>query len=148
MIKNFDSIKNQLNELAPIINSFKSESVQLKIVEIIFGDAVIEKEIVKVDTKPTAHLKPKKRKIKPSSENNNQPKSKRKKGQISLLNELIEEGYFSRKRTVNEIVIYCSTNKASTIKSKDYASALTRYIRDGKLKREKNESGQYEYFAK
>jgi hypothetical protein len=28
MIKNFDEIRKQLDELAPVINSFKSEAVQ------------------------------------------------------------------------------------------------------------------------
>jgi len=35
MIKNFDEIKQQLGELATIINAFKSEAVQLRIVELI-----------------------------------------------------------------------------------------------------------------
>ena len=32
MIENFDQIKEQLKELAEIVNSFKSEQVQLKVV--------------------------------------------------------------------------------------------------------------------
>jgi len=33
MIKNFEEIKKQLNELSTVINSFKSEAVQLRIIE-------------------------------------------------------------------------------------------------------------------
>jgi len=94
------------------------------------------------------HKKNKRNKKKNTSDKNSTPKTKRKKGQIALLNELIDEGFFTKKRTVKEIVECCSVNKATTIKSKDFASALTRFIRDDKLKREKNESGRYEYFVK
>ena len=33
MIKNFDELKTQLSDLSSVINSFKSEAVQLRIVE-------------------------------------------------------------------------------------------------------------------
>ena len=36
MIKNFDELKKQLSDLAGVINSFKSEAVQLRIVELVF----------------------------------------------------------------------------------------------------------------
>ena len=39
MIKDFKKIKEQLIELSDVINSFKSEQVQLRLVELIFGTA-------------------------------------------------------------------------------------------------------------
>ena len=36
MIKNFQELKKQLEELSSVINSFESESVQLRIVKLIF----------------------------------------------------------------------------------------------------------------
>ena len=150
MIKDFESLKKQLNELAPIINSFTSESVQLKIVEIIFGEATIESNNNSNGKKPTSSAKSSRKKknvTKQKSNTNNTTKAKRKKGQMTLINELLDENYFTKRRSVNEIANYCAVKKATTIKSKDFASALTRYIRDGKLKREKNESGQYEYYS-
>lgn len=44
MIKNFDEVKKQLAELSDVVNKFKSEQVQLKIVEIVFRGAGIEVE--------------------------------------------------------------------------------------------------------
>lgn len=38
MLEKLDEIKSKLAQLAPVINSFKSEAVQLKLVEIIFGE--------------------------------------------------------------------------------------------------------------
>lgn len=40
MIQNFDLLKQQLSELSPIINSFKSETVQLRVIELVFAQAV------------------------------------------------------------------------------------------------------------
>ena len=39
MIEQFDTVREQLAQLAPIINSFKSEAVQLRLVELILGTA-------------------------------------------------------------------------------------------------------------
>ena len=38
MIKNFEEIKSQLKDLSEVINRFKSEAVQLRIVEFVFVD--------------------------------------------------------------------------------------------------------------
>jgi len=39
MIRNFENIKKQLQELTPVINAFKSEAVQVKIVELLLTTA-------------------------------------------------------------------------------------------------------------
>ena len=44
MIRNFDVIKDQLKELAGVINSFKSEAVQLRLIELVFEAAEIDPE--------------------------------------------------------------------------------------------------------
>lgn len=44
MIKNFEELKKQLEELSTVINSFKSESVQLRIVELIFQSEINESD--------------------------------------------------------------------------------------------------------
>lgn len=40
MIKNFDETKRQLAELATVLNSFKSEAVQLRIIELVLQGGV------------------------------------------------------------------------------------------------------------
>lgn len=40
MLKNFEKIKRQLEELAPVINAFKSEAVQLRVAEYVLGGDV------------------------------------------------------------------------------------------------------------
>jgi len=71
----------------------------------------------------------------------------RRKGASTLLNELIEEDYFQKKRGLNDIMSYCSTKKATTLKPGDFSTKLTRFVRNEKLKREQNSEGQYEYYT-
>lgn len=54
MIKNFEIVKKQLSELAGIVNSFKSEAVQLRIVELIFG--IMPEDDYNLDSHKFFHL--------------------------------------------------------------------------------------------
>ena len=47
--------------------------------------------------------------------------------------------------TIKNIVEHCDQNLALKYKQSDFSGALGRYVRDGKLKREKNDENQYEY---
>jgi hypothetical protein len=47
MIKNFEKVKVQLNELADALNKFKSETVQLRLIELLFGDVGKEEPVEK-----------------------------------------------------------------------------------------------------
>ena len=49
MIKNFEEIKEQLRELSEIVNSFTSEAVQLRIVELVFGENINSEKVVSED---------------------------------------------------------------------------------------------------
>ena len=57
MLENFVKMKNQLSELAGVVNAFKSEAVQLKIIELILGDVT---EVPEEET--TGGKKPKRKK--------------------------------------------------------------------------------------
>jgi hypothetical protein len=57
MFKDFENTKKQLSELADIVNKFKSESVQLKLLELLFDKkphALDETEKEKPKFTPTA----------------------------------------------------------------------------------------------
>ena len=147
MIENFEQLKKKLVDLADVINSFKSEAVQLRIVELIFQGSpklsVLETQ--KKPATPARTTKPKKAKKEPTRKH---PEIKGKKTRVTssaVLTELIQEGFFKKNRTYNDIV-KSSSKKSRSIKSKDLARALTRFAQDGRLKREKSDKGLYEYF--
>jgi len=151
MLKNFDEIKSQLAELAPIINSFKSEAVQRRIVDLIFNGARIEESDLEGElTEQTSEEKPKrkaKRKANGANTSSKAPKNKTTgSGPVVTLNALIDEGFFSTPQTLKQMIDHCKTNKARTFRANELSGYLGRCVSDGKLKRKKNSENQYEYW--
>jgi len=148
MIHNFDEIKKQLGELSGIINGFKSEAVQLKIIELIFA------------SKPSAEAIPQIAVIKREGGSKNRktrgtqntPKSSTKSGggtgAVATLLKVYADDFFAKPRTIKAILDHCETNLARKIKANEISGKLARMVRSNELKREKNSDGQYEYTNK
>lgn len=155
MIEDFDELKVQLNELAAIINSFQSEAVQIRLIELILGDhiEVAGKQDLQGSTIQEKPPKPSAKKAKPArkaKEKKEQPAAtprsrSGKPGAQATLTRLIGEGFFKKPKTIKEIVDYCETKLALQFKQNDFSGKLVRKVRDGDLKREKNADGLYEY---
>jgi hypothetical protein len=158
MIKNFDVIKSQLSELAPIINGFKSEAVQLKIIELVLTggeDSTVgaaDKIEGKKRRRKTATRKPKEggETNEKASPNKGKKEGKRtgssgRPGPLEMLNTLIAESYFNKKRSLNEILVHLKEKYAYIYRNNDFSPTLGRAVRSKLLKREKNAEGQYEY---
>lgn len=153
MIKNFDSLKAQLTELASVINSFKSEAVQLRILELIFQ--VSSSESAEPDpangleqrNRTLSHRRRRPKARGESEHGNTRRKAARKgrKGGATILAELVDEGFFKQKRTINDVIRHASSAKARILKAGELSGPLGRFVRDSRLKREKNADGQYEY---
>jgi hypothetical protein len=159
MLKNIELIKTQLSELAGVINLYKSEAVQLKIVELVFkhatsGDSpdVVEKEDARREARRRRTQKSNKLKETGQKANKPAPASKKrasKLGPAAALQRLLDIGYFKSKRRLGDITGYCETKLASPIKQTALSGPLARLVHDGKLDRDKNtEDGQYEYIQK
>lgn len=156
MIRNFDKVKTQLSELSEIINKFNSESVQLKIVELLLGS--VEKEIVveKEVEAPVAQTEIKRRKPgrPPKIVAEKEAPKKRgprkriadRPGPSTILKQLMETDFFTEKRTIGDIVNYCINTYKYEYKSTDLSGTLAKYAKEGLLSRGKNpESNQFEY---
>lgn len=155
MFKGFDTIKAQLAELAPAINAFKSEAVQLRIVELIFSvrppdDAEQPHEKVKSRRSRRANRAQKAGAVEDAGVTRASNKSGKKKGGGSgptpTLNQLIEGGFFAKHRTLKDIIEHCRNDKARNFKPNELSGPLGRLVRDQLLKRQKNADGQYEYW--
>ena len=148
MIKNFETVKKQLRELAGVLNSFKSEAVQLRIVELIFG-IMPEDDDSPEDTKPKPKKPKRKKKASPKPKNGS-PKPKKKlatagTGSFAILSQLVKENFFSKPKTINDIIKHCDTALARKFKPNEFSGRLARMTRDGELSRKKNKDNQYEY---
>jgi len=150
MIENFETIKKELAELAGVINAFKSEAVQLRIVELVLGAPAIHED--KIPPGGAGPGKPK-RKRKPASTKSTAEVGKVDKkrtastgsGAVAALNQLAEGDFFSKPRTINDIIQHCSMSFARKFKANEFSGKLARMTRSGELTRKKNADNQYEY---
>ena len=153
MIENFETVKKQLSELAPVINGFKSEAVQLRIIELVLGAAQPAHRPTQDDTdaRPIAHARGRKRRQANAAEaSGDKPagggrKAAAGRGPVAQLNALAAGTFFNTARTITDIVKHCETNLAKRIKQSDISGKLGRMVRNGELTRTKNSDGQYEY---
>ena len=154
MFKDFENTKKQLSELADTINKFKSEAVQLRLLELLFDVRPHEIDTPVPESKPASSRKAKRKQsqTKASTESPAKPKVKKQlssgTGAVALLSRLYNEGYFSTPRTNNDVCTHASTNLARKIKPNEISGKLGRMVRENELARKKNADNQYEYSKK
>lgn len=147
MMEKFDGIKKQLTELATVLNTFKSEAVQLRILEMVFGGQFSEKKSDQPADGTTSRGRGRqKRKTKkvdaPATDKKNAPAGS---GAVATLNRLLSGNYFVKARTIKDIVEHCKHNLARSFKANEFSGMLGRLVRNGQLTRVKNADKQYEY---
>jgi hypothetical protein len=158
MISNFDEVKKQLSELSEVVNKFKSEAVQLRIVEIVLGSGSYLQENhdmqkgapgkpPKAPRRKTTRSKPKATADTETTAGEKSPKKSRTSGQgaQSTLSDLVESNFFDKPKTIGAIVSHCEQKLARRFKSNEFSGKLGRLTREGVLDRNKNSDGQYEY---
>ena len=148
MIRDFDQVRKQLAELAEVINSFKSEAVQLRIVELVLGRPTKEEVSEHVEDEPKKNkVKTRRRKPKASSDGSTSDKRKAQggTGAVAILTQLATTDFFDRPKTINDILEHCKHNLARTFKANEFSGKLGRLVRVKELTREKNADNQYEY---
>jgi len=162
VLKDFDVVKKQLGELADVVNKFKSEAVQLRLLELVFSGAtghsaaVPAVEVIVPDVAKRRPKRSKGRKAASAAAPDGAPKStgdtvapKKKtssgNGAIATLAKIYANGFFSTPRTLNDILDHCDKNLARRIKGNEISGKLARMVRAGELTRVKNGDAQYEY---
>lgn len=100
-------------------------------------DQSIEKGTVVISKQNTSQKK---------SANNSTESKKSTKGSKEYLLDLISEGYFKERRNLSDIVSYIKDNNAITFKTTDISGHMGKLVSKKVLKREKGDSGNYEYF--
>ena len=148
MIKGFDFFKQQLREFAGVLNEFKSEAVQLRVVEILLQRMEIEPEGDRIEKQKKGV------KTKAKSEVKQKEKATRSKriskggrpGPIVIVKQLIEEGFFKTPKVVQDVVTHCLSEGGRNYKSGAVSIGLLRAARSKALQRRKNADGQFEYY--
>ncbi|MGA8146029.1 MAG: hypothetical protein WB870_00455 [Gallionellaceae bacterium] len=158
-MNDLDELQKRLKSIADVVNAFKSESVQLRVVEVLLGQLGVSSSTPTTQSlSPPARAKsrrPTKKTPKASAETKAESKAGEQKrkpsrnasspGAFTMINQLLTSGFFKNPQTISAIVSHCSTSKGHHYKASECSPGLLRLLRDGKLTRKKNKDGQYEY---
>lgn len=154
MMENFDDLKKQLSDLATVLNEFKSEAVQLRIL-----DFVLRTENGPSDRPKEEEEAPHRQKRRKRSSGTGTaaqatgvalPVERKKRGAVgtgapATLVQLLSDNFFDQPRTINNIIEHCKHNLARTFRANEFSGKLGRMVRKGELNRKKNTDQQYEY---
>ena len=144
MSKHIDKLKKQLMEISEVVNSFKSEAVQVKIIDKLF-DAMSESEKHDIDYNSSDAFN--KRGRKKSDENDYAFTTGRKKpGATKVLNQLLNTDFFDKPQSISSIAEFCKQNYNSDFKTSELSGILLKLAKENKLRRERsNDNNRFEY---
>jgi hypothetical protein len=143
MSKHIEKLKKQLIEISEVVNSFKSEAVQVKIIDKLF-DAMLESERGEMDGN---ELNKKGRK-RPDYDTENYPFSsnRKKPGATKILNQLLSTEFFDNAQSISSIADFCHDNYSSDFKTSELSGILLKLAKENKLRRERNDiNNRFEY---
>lgn len=150
------SLKKDLGQLAGVLNQFKSEAVQVKLLDqFLSGGVVVAAKPVAAAAAPVPARRgrppgsgaKKAAKAAPAA-----PKAGRRKrskvGATGALNKLMEGGFFKAHRTIADVTAACKSRLGLDIAVTNLSGPLMRFVEEKKLVRAKNKDEKYEYWAK
>ena len=144
MSKHIEKLKKQLLEISEVVNSFRSEAVQVRIIDRLL-DAIVESD--KGDTEAGDVFNKKGRKAKGGEEDENLSSTGRKKpGATKILNQLLATDFFNAHHSISEIAEYCREHYDSDFKTSELSGILLKLAKENKLRRERsNDNNRFEY---
>lgn len=146
MSKHIEKLKKQLIEISEVVNAFKSEAVQVKIIERLL-DVIIDAEKGEADSTELFSKKNGKYKLEHEQENGYPHAAGRKKpGATKILNQLLSTDFFHIPRSISSIANYCRENFDSEFKTSELSGILLKLANENKLRRERsNDNNRFEY---
>jgi len=142
MSKHIEKLKKQLLEISEVVNSFKSEAVQVRIIDRLL-DAIAETEKTESES-AEPFIKKSRRARTGDADDHNQ--GRKKPGATKILNQLLATEYFNSRHSISAIADYCKENYDSEFKTSELSGILLKLAKENKLKRERsNDSNRFEY---
>ncbi|MBE7175267.1 MAG: hypothetical protein INR69_02615 [Mucilaginibacter polytrichastri] len=154
MSKSLEETKQLLSEFSEILNQFPSEAVQVKVIERLLDLYVGEpRPVFAASADRPAYAEKQSRRGRPRKEelSNEQleenQRNNRAMGATKVLTQLYETGYFQEKRQIGDIIRFSWENLNSDVKATEVSGLLLRFVKEGKLDRDKNpDNNRFEYF--
>jgi hypothetical protein len=147
-----NELQKKLKAIADTVNAFKSESVQLRVVEVLLGQLGVADSAAPAASEPSRPRRKRRPPKRAGSSGTKNAKPKRKPsrapgspGAFAMISQLLTDSFFKTPKTIGSIVEHCRTSRGHHYKASECSPALLRLLRDKKLKRQKNKEGQYEY---
>ncbi|MGY3213176.1 hypothetical protein [Mucilaginibacter sp. HD30] len=139
MSKPIEKLKKQLIEISEVVNAFKSEAVQVKVVDKLL-DAMIEFEKNEGENGEIFHKK------KTDAAPQNNVASRKKPGATKVLNQLLGTDFFKTPHSISSIAEYCKNKFNSDFKTSELSGILLKLSNENKLIRQRNdENNRFEY---
>jgi len=144
MSKHIEKLKKQLLEISEVVNAFKSEAVQVKIVDRLL-DAMLELE--KTDGEAPEIFTRKGYKPRNGEDGSYAfGRGPKKPGATKILNQLLATDFFDTPRAISSIANYCKDTYDSEFKTSELSGILLKLANEHKLRRERsNENNRFEY---
>jgi hypothetical protein len=141
MSKHIEKLKKQLIEISEVVNSFKSEAVQVKIIDKLF-DVMSEEEMGEGD----AELFNKRTSKSSTNKKSNLLSGRKKPGATKVLNQLLSTDFFDAPQSISSIADFCKDNFDSDFKTSELSGILLKLAKESKLRRERNDdNNRFEY---
>ena len=147
-----DELQKRLKTVADIVNSFKSEAVQLRVVDALLAQLGTQHSPA---IEPADALSNKRRKRSGGRGKSKTDASTAKTrsapfwgsgpGSFAMISELLDSGFFKQPKTIGAIVAHCGTTRGHHYKANECSTPLLRLLRDGKLTRKKNVDNHYDF---
>ncbi|MFB9845210.1 hypothetical protein [Mucilaginibacter ginsenosidivorans] len=143
MSKHIEKLKKQLMEISEVVNSFKSEAVQVKVIDRLL-DAMAESE--KHDLEGSEIYLKRGRKLRTGIDDENSSFGRKKPGATKILNQLLATDYFDSRHSISAIADYCKDHYDSDFKTSELSGILLKLAKENKLKRERShDNNRFEY---
>jgi hypothetical protein len=144
MSKHTEKLRKQLLEISEVVNAFKSEAVQVKIIDRLL-DSIMESDRhedgdFKLQERRT-------RKYEPSEDGaDGRVRGRKKPGATKILNQIIHTDFFDVPRSIAGIANYCKDQYDSDFKTSELSGILLKLANEKKLKRERNnDNNRFDY---
>jgi hypothetical protein len=152
-VTDLDELQKKLKAFADTVNLFKSEAVQLRVVDALLSQLGATNESAPAPgSRTTSRSRRRKREKTTEPSPKLEPKAARKSsrssgspGSSAAITKLLGEGFFKTPKTIGTIVAHCATARGHHYKASECSPVLLRLVRDEKLTRQKNTDRQYEY---
>jgi len=145
MSKHTEKLRKQLLEISEVVNAFKSEAVQVKIIDRLL-DSIMDGDRHDFDGDALKLQDRRARKDYGDAGADSRIRGRKKPGATKILNQILHTDFFAEPRSISAIADYCKEQYDSDFKTSELSGILLKLSNENKLKRERNnENNRFDY---